>query len=320
VVKKVAVCGVGLALLFSACSTATVRPAVPATPTPAFVSWSQAGAPDKRVCALPFTDRTGTEGLAAQVRESFSGHLSIKRFSDVELHQIDARLDTAAGGWRNHSPQQLGQTVGCDALIYGEVTRASRLYLGVYTQLTLEGAIRVVDAHSGRVLVEESYTTKFRAGGVPLSPLAVVPSAVLNLRDMTDTQMVRVIDDLGRHLAEKVPDLPAAPAIAQLPPPLPPPTTITPAAETPQVPASSGPEHYRLQVAAFSTHDEAQQAARLLRGKGYQPALDESAGTRRSWQRLIVGPFPSIHAAQQAGARIKKSLPFAPVVLHTTSR
>ena len=67
-VKRVAACGAGLLLLSSACATQAIKPAAPATPTPAFVSWSQSGVPDKHICVLPFTDQTGTDGLAAYVR------------------------------------------------------------------------------------------------------------------------------------------------------------------------------------------------------------------------------------------------------------
>jgi hypothetical protein len=101
VVRTVAACGVGLALLFFACSTQAVKPANPAAPTPAFVAWSQSGVPEKRACVLPFTDQTGTAGLAASVRESFAGHLSIKRFADAELHELDVRLKTIPGDWKN---------------------------------------------------------------------------------------------------------------------------------------------------------------------------------------------------------------------------
>src|SRR2546426_11769341 len=123
-VKRVVACGVGLALLSSACTTQAIKPAVPATPTSAFVGWSQSGVPDKRICVLPFTDQTGTDGLAASVRQSFAGHLSIKRFSDAELYDIDARLNALAGDWKTQPTQRLGKTLQCDALVYGQVTSA----------------------------------------------------------------------------------------------------------------------------------------------------------------------------------------------------
>ena len=148
--KRVAACGVGLFLLSSACATQVLKPAVPATPTPAFVRWSQSGVPDKHLCVLPFTDQTGADGLAAYVRQSFAGHLSIKRFSDAELYEIDARLNAFGGDWKTQPTQWLGQTLQCDALVYGQLTTARRWYLGLYSQLTLAGEIHIVDAATGQ--------------------------------------------------------------------------------------------------------------------------------------------------------------------------
>jgi len=222
------VCGVGFALLCFACSIKPLKPVAPATPTPAFASWSHSGEPDKRLCVLPFNDRTGVtempgrEDLAAYVRESFAGHLSIRRFADAELHEIDTQLDTITGGWENQPPQQLGKFLHCDALVYGEVTRAKRLYLGLYSQLTLEGEVHIVSATTGQFLLAASHTTRFRSGTLPFSIIEVIPGAVMNLHNMTDAQLVRAIDDLGRRLAEKVPDLPLSP------PPVTPQETPTP--------------------------------------------------------------------------------------------
>jgi hypothetical protein len=321
-VKSVVACGVGFALLSSACTTQAIKPATPATPTPAFVRWNQSGVPDKRICVLPFTDQTGTDGLAAYVRQSFAGHLSIKRFSDAELYDIDARLNALSGDWKTQPTQRLGKTLQCDALVYGQVTSAKRLYLGLYSQLTLEGEIRVVDAATGQSLVAESHATKFRTGVLPFSPFAVVPGAVMNLRNMTDTQLVRAIDDLGRHLADTVPDLPATSLATQITQPPSPPPVKTPLLETdvPQVPTHTGEDRYQVQVASFSSPREAQQTARLLRDKGYRPAIAETTGTPQVRHRVLVGPFPSIHEAQQVSAQIQKILRLTPMVVRTSIR
>jgi hypothetical protein len=205
VMKMVVVCGV-MALLCSSCSTAVVKPPPSPTASPAFVAWEQSGPPEKRVCVLPFADQTGTAGLAAQVRQSFAGRLSVKRYVDAELHEIDSRL-SRVGDWQAQSAQHLGKVLECDALVYGEVTQAGRWYLGIYSRVFLAGGIRMVDTNTGHIIVHYTYTTQFHGGGVPLSPLGVVANSVLNLRNMSDTQMVRVMDDLAQNLTDAVPDL-----------------------------------------------------------------------------------------------------------------
>jgi cell division septation protein DedD len=320
-----------LALLFSACSTTK-----PTVPTPQFLAWSHNQPVARRICVLPFTDQTSTPGLAGQVRRSVAGHLSVKRFSDAELFEIDDNLEKLSG-WKNQPAQQIGRTLGCDALLYGEVLRAGRLYLAVYSQLTLEGAIHLVDVATGQTLLKDSYTTRFRAAGVPLSPLAVVPSAVMNLNNLTDSQMVRAVDDLGRHLADKVPDLPVPLRVQYAPPVIQSDSAPSPSAretsqtlvekdeKKPQVEVAalsaqkSSPRvasgHYRVEVAMFNSQSEAQAVARLLREKGYDPLVVELVGMQRSWHRVIVGPFSSAQEAQRTGGQIQQILPYMPVVM-----
>lgn len=313
------VAGGVVALLCSACATTGLKPTFLPTPTSAFMAWSQAGKPAKWVCVLPFADHTGTAGLAAHVRQSFAGQLSVKRFRDAELSEVDARLASLPGDWRAQPAQQVGKLLGCDALIYGEVTRAGRWYLGIYSRVFLEGAIRMVDTTTGQPIVQHAYTTRLHAGGVPFSPLGAVANSVLNLRHLGETQLVRAIDDLGRHLAVAVPDLPAVPPLPDTTPGAP--LAITPAPRDEALPPARpvpARERYRVQVAAFRSPGEAQQAARVLRGKGYRPAIAERTEAGRPWHRVVLGPFASFHEASQVEVEVRQTLHFSPIVTRIT--
>jgi cell division septation protein DedD len=227
---------VWLSFFFAACTKTT-----PPKPTLHFLAWSQDQTTSKRLCVLPFLDRAQTPGITTQVRQSVAGHLSVKHFTDVELSEIDERLSQAGEEWRNFPPQQLGRSIGCGVLLYGEVTEASRLYLALYSQLTVAGAIRLVDVTTGQTLVQDSYTTKFREAGVPLSPFSVVPDVVKTWMNLSETQMVRAIDDLGRNLAERVPNLPVTlpsspeQVVVASAAPAPPSMTVMPVSEEPAV-------------------------------------------------------------------------------------
>jgi hypothetical protein len=285
------------------------------------VNWSQHGRPDKRLCVLPFTNQTKAEGLADRVREGFFGRIVLKQYTDRDLQEIDARLHALSRPWETLSARQLGQALQCDALVYGEVTDASNIYLGVYAQLTLEGRIQLIDAASNQVLMTGTHATKFRSGGVPFSLLAVVPNAVLNLRNFSSEQMLRAIDDLSRNLADKVPDLPNAP----------PPTFMARAGrngldrDEPRegitlaaMPAT--PDRYRLQVAAFSKPDEARHAVQLLRNEGFQPTIVVATQSEKAWHKVMLGPFSSLDAAQEVGVRVQKRLPFSPMVVRSAAQ
>jgi cell division septation protein DedD len=280
------------------------------------MTWSHKGGAEKRVCILPFTNRTQSAGLAARVREGFFGRLALKRFADVELRELDARLQALPEAWSRLSPRQLGQALHCDALVYGEVTEASNLYLGVYAQLTLEGRVQLIDVSSNETLVIGSHATKFRIGGVPFSLLAVVPNAVLNLRNFTSEQSLRAVDDLARNLADKIPDLPTGAAenpIAAMP------SNTHEGKEqreaTAPVNATPAPDRYRVQVAAFSQAGEAQQVAQRLRDEGFRPMVVTAATDERLWHKVLLGPFPSLDVAQETGVRVRQRLHISPMIV-----
>lgn len=287
--------GVSGAFLFSAC--ASVKPA---PPTSAFVAWSHSKPPDKRICVLPFTDQTGRKNLGEQVRRRFAGHLTVKRFADAELHELDAKLSRLSEDWRTQSPSQLGKTLGCNALVYGAIPKARRLYLGVYSQLTLEGVIRLVETDRDQVLVETSHTTTFHSGGMLFSPFGLLFSAVGSLRNISETQMERAVDDLGRTLADAVPDLPK----------------VLPDQNTAHQ-INGALRRYGVQIAAFRSPDQARQTLQLLREEGYAPAIIPVTNNEMAWHRVIVGPFPSEREAWEISRRIQASLPFTPFVTST---
>jgi cell division septation protein DedD len=286
---------VGLSFFLSACTKTT-----PPKPTPHFLAWSQDQTTSKRLCVLPFLDRAQTPGITAQVRQSVAGHLSVKHFTDVELSEVDERLSRVGEEWRNFPSQQLGRSIGCGVLLYGEVTDAGRLYLALYSQLTVAGAIRLVDVTTGQTLVQASYTTKFREAGVPLSPFSVVPDVVKTWVNLSETQMVRAIDDLGRNLADRVPNLPAKlpspPAKAAAAPPAapaPPSTAVTPVSEELAVPLGpDGRQVATFEVATVNAPSVSPSAEKI------RPPLPPHSAAQEQY-RLQVAAFRTYGEAQQ---------------------
>lgn len=289
--------GMWLSLCLVACThTILTRPNLH------FLAWSQDRTTTKRLCVLPFLDRTNMPGIAAQVRQSVAGHLSVKHFTDIELSDIDTRLTTVGKAWRNFAPQQIGHAIGCDALLYGEVTDAGRLYLALYSQLTVAAEIRLVDVATGHPLVQESYATKFREAGVPLSPLSIVPDVVKTWMNLSETQMKRAIDDLSRNLASRVPDLPVPPtaapgqgALASTTPTLPP-IAPTPAHAVTTVPLVLTPQPQPLPIVDVATLSV---PVPLLGTTTEKPLLPSSRPASQDQYRLQVAAFRAYDDARR---------------------
>jgi hypothetical protein len=311
-----------------------VQAPLAAKPSTTFSAWSQNGHPEKRICVLPFSDRTASSEIADRVREGVFGRLALKRFTDLELHELDARLHALPEPWNKVTPQKLGPALQCDALVYGEILEASNLYVGVYAQLTLEGRIQLIDAATGQPLLVGTHATKFRLGAVPFSLFELVPDLVLNLRNFSGEQKLRAVDDLARNLADQIPDLPDTPTLQKVET-----TTVStvpqaqlqeaqlaghkrsaPLTLMPPPPPCPDQDCYQVQVAAFHKSGEAQHAVRLLRGEGFQPMVMTAAESEESQHRVMLGPFPTFGAAQETGAKIQKRLRFSPVVVSFIAR
>ncbi len=303
---KICIGAVCLAFVCMACG-----PKKSAIPSSHFLAWSNQDLSPRRVCVLPFTNETEEVGVGGQVRRSFAGHLSLKRFTDVELYEIDAKLPS---DWKQLPAQTLGKTLDCHALVYGIVTQAKRLYLGLYADIALDGGILLIDAKTGQSLIEEVYATRFRYGGVPLSVFGIVSNAVMMLRNISETRMQLAIDDLGRNLAALVPDLPYLPPTPSLAPPQ---TAGVPSAPpSPPVARQAPPDttSYHLQIAAFLSPKQAASAVQMLQEKGYQAEIVVSPKQETRWHQVGLGPFPSATRARQVGAAIRQDLPFSPIV------
>ena len=294
----------GVLLLCSACAAAQPPP-----PTPDFIAWSKIGPPKKRMCVLPFANQTEQEELAERVRRRFAGHLSVKRFSDSELYEIDAALTQLGSGWRNLAPQELGKALGCDALAYGTLTNSRRLYLLIYSQLSVGGEIRVIDVASGQTLVDDRHVSTLHLGGSLLSPFSILHSAISSLQNFGGAQLGKAVDELGLQLAEKVPDLPTDP--------LAPAFVLSAPADgpLPVPPAVQSANRYHVQVAAFQSAVEADKTAALLGAQGYQSVVEPSVDVNHTWHRVSVGSYPSAHEAYQVRDAIQTRFAiYSPIV------
>ncbi|MCP4692808.1 MAG: hypothetical protein GY859_32500, partial [Desulfobacterales bacterium] len=99
--------------------------------------------PPRSAAVLPFVNDTAMEGLGELFRVSFYSHFSARPFEDVELHLVDRRLGDlglGSGDMDEADPVRLGRLLGCDAVIMGAATEFNRVFVGVYSQLSVGGS------------------------------------------------------------------------------------------------------------------------------------------------------------------------------------
>ncbi|GBC59886.1 hypothetical protein DENIS_0827 [Desulfonema ishimotonii] len=239
----------------------------------------------RSVAVLPFNNHTDTEGISERVRTSFYSHLSTLPYRDVEFRIVDEKLREY--GIRTQSAlykvpvTRLGRILGCDALVYGDVTEFQRIFAGIYSSMNVGAAIQIWDTRTGRKLWTDEYVIRNHEGGVPLTlvdlPLITVRSG-MNLRQAAK---IRAIDDLARQLVARIPK-PRAVRYSE--------TNIY---------------EYELQVGAFFEPNRALRFQNTLRHKGYPAFIRKNTDAGGGvWHRVLLGPYKNREKALQVKKKI----------------
>ena len=241
----------------------------------------------RSIAILPFHDATDTPGLGPMVRQSLYGHLSHRRFKDVELAAVDQALADPGGipvdPLTPDVLRTLGERLGCDAVVTGRVTELERLFMGVYSQLSVGADITIHDTHDGRRLWSDSYVARLHDGSLPLTPLGIPLSGVRSGWNLRDSQIIRAVDDLTRTLADRIPE-PDAP-----------------------ITAVSG-VRFELQVGAYLDHQLAVDQRDALDLMGYPATVHSEKRQETIWHRVMVGPYSEEPEALRARQQLETQL------------
>lgn len=181
--------------------------------------------PPKRVAVLPFAITYPYDVTTAQdipeshltgrevFRKTFYYAFTPYGYGDVQLADVDARLASAFGpieaeAWRSATPKAVGEVLGVDALIYGDISRLVHLSTPLYTETSLKANLRMVDAASGEVLWRKSVGAAER-GGALMKKGQVVDFVKDQLRSFTPkVKLLRVADVAVRQALKDFPNPP----------------------------------------------------------------------------------------------------------------
>ncbi len=107
------------------------------------------------------------------------------------------------------SPQQLGEWLDADAVVYGEVTHYEGFYLFLVSaeQVSIRG--RMVSTHDGKTLV--TFTGgRYHVNPMPaIDPIDMAINSVQTLADMRDVNIARAEDEACREVVVRIPQSPA---------------------------------------------------------------------------------------------------------------
>ena len=173
-----------------------------------------------KVAILPFTNTTSTPQGGETVRKMFYNFFSSLNYIDLELNVIDDTLKGAdiyqriAAG-EEISPQKLGQLLGVDAVIFGEVNSLGKIFALVYTDNQAGLKAQMVKCASGEVIWELEHKIHIEEGDLPLSPFGLATALVKTAITHSQATHMKAASELCMQVVSTIPN---PPAVSEPPP------------------------------------------------------------------------------------------------------
>lgn len=166
----------------------------------------------KKIAVLQFVNLTDNPSVDAIARKRLAVNLVAKGYTVMPLDEVDYFLDRAAIDKTKLNAAdiyKLGKILRADTLIHGTITRCSKVFAGLYSNVTIGAWIKMVDTETSDTIWEAEHVEIMHGGGFPsLSPFSIpgkIVDSYLNVRE-------KVINDTVDTLAQKfiggIPDKP----------------------------------------------------------------------------------------------------------------
>jgi hypothetical protein len=152
---------------------------------------------------------TPVDSIAAKMRRAFFGQFSQLEFDHVKLSRVDQILKREElDSWekiRSFPPQVLGEILGADALVFGQVTHFDYYYGFLYSQLAVGLSLEMLDSKTGEVLWKAHDARRDHTVRVVYDPIALVVGLFQVGFAMRPINMMRAMDEICRELVGTIP-------------------------------------------------------------------------------------------------------------------
>ncbi len=162
----------------------------------------------RRLAVLPCLG----EGSAAEredIRLAIHNHLAATPFELMKPFLVDRQLALfeEENGVKVEAadPKRIAAALGVDGLVLIHLDEIHRIYAGAYAQYSFACSLALYAEAADAVVWRDRVSVAQRAGGVSLSPLSMVATAIASARVLRDSVRVALVDELARKVAEKIP-------------------------------------------------------------------------------------------------------------------
>ena len=166
-----------------------------------------------KVAILPFANHTSNPEAAIIVRKMFYNFFSSLNYLDVEPAFVDGKLKKKEFYQKIISGdavslQKLGQVLGVDAVVFGEVLSLGKVYAVLYSDTQASLRARMVSCYSGQTIWQLEYTAHLRSGEVPLSITGLAAALIKTAISHQRATVVQAASKLCMQMIATVPDRP----------------------------------------------------------------------------------------------------------------
>ena len=173
-----------------------------------------------KVAILPFVNKTSNPEAGTTVRKMFYNFFSSLNYQDLEPYVIDANLKTnhlyaEITSGKKVSPQKLGQLLGVDAVIYGEVISLGKIYALVYSDNQAGLRARMVRCSNAKPVWQLEHTIHIEEGDVPLSPIGLAATIFKTALSHTQATHMKAASELCMQMIATIPN---PPGVSEPPP------------------------------------------------------------------------------------------------------
>ena len=164
-----------------------------------------------KVAILPFVNSTPNPEAGVLVRRMFYNFFSSLNYRDLEPFVIDENLklndlytDVTTG--KTVSPRQLGQLLGVDAVIYGDVISLGKIFALVYSDNQAGLNARMVSCKTGQTIWELEHTIHLEEGEVPISPIGLATAVFKTALSHTLASHTKAASELCMEMVATIPN------------------------------------------------------------------------------------------------------------------
>ena len=166
-----------------------------------------------KVAILPFANKTANPEAGTIVRKMFYNFFSSLNYHDLEPYVIDENLKsnslyTDVTGGKKVSPKKLGQLLGVDAVIYGEVTALGKIYALVYSDNQAGLKARMVRCSDAKTIWKLEHTIHIEEGDVPLSPIGLAATVFKTALSHKQATHLKAASELCMQMIATMPNPP----------------------------------------------------------------------------------------------------------------